>query len=353
MLRLTRKDEHIISALRQVPNPTVSGFGDIIPVHNALPEVSEAEISLSISLFGKLIETPMIINAITGGGIMPYHINESLSLAARETGLAMAVGSQTIALENPDAEQSFRVVRKTNPHGMIIANIGADRPAASALRAVEMVEADALQLHLNVPQEIFMREGERSFKGLTDNIGKVVKTSPVPVIVKEVGFGISREVACRLHDIGVRHFDVGGRGGTNFIAVENLRRNAGQTSLEQWGIATPVSLIEIETSGIAETIIATGGLSDGLDVARVLALGAHAAGIAGPYLKVLMEGNTDMLIQRIGNIKSDLKKIMLMLGVRSPGEMKKVPLVITGKTREWLIERQIDTTCYATRPGPG
>ncbi len=352
MSRITRKDEHILTALKLEHRPMVSGFGDITLVHNALPELSEAEVSLDTMLMGKPIRAPIVINAITGGGAMSARINKALAVAARETGVAMAVGSQAVAIERPEAENSFREVRKINPAGMVMANISARTPPEHALRAIEMIDADALQVHLNGPQEAVMKEGERDFRGWTANIARLVSASPVPVIVKEVGFGISGEVARRLYSIGVEHFDVGGRGGTNFISIESIRNDGRQRALESWGITTAASLIEIESSDVAATIMATGGLTNGLDAAKALALGANAAGIAGAYLKALFEGNTEGLIRRIENMKADMRKIQLMLGVRSPEEMKKVPIVITGKTREWLTERGIETGCFSCRPWP-
>ena len=352
MSRITRKDEHILSALKLEPRPMESGFGDITLVHNALPEISEHEVSLDSMLLGRQISAPIIINAITGGGSVPAKINEALAVAARETGLAMAVGSQSVALERPEAEISFRIVRKVNPDGMVLANVGAHVGPEYALRAIDMINADALQVHLNVPQEAAMKEGDRDFRGWTANIASLVHICPVPVIIKEVGFGISREVAQRLHAVGVEHFDVGGRGGTNFISIECIRNDGRQRALETWGIPTAASLIEIESSDLAATIMATGGLASGLDAAKALALGANAAGIAGAYLKALFEGNTDGLIRRIENMKADLKKVLLMLGVKRPREMKKVPVVISGKTREWLTERGIETSRFSCRPWP-
>ncbi|MHB9094720.1 MAG: type 2 isopentenyl-diphosphate Delta-isomerase [Eubacteriales bacterium] len=349
MSRLTRKDEHIITALRLSERPAGPGFNDITLVHNALPEVSGKDVSLRTELFGKWLQAPLAINAITGGGIVPGKINEALAIAARETGLAMAVGSQTVAVDNPECAESFSIARKMNPTGLIMANIGAHVCVETALKSIEMISADALQIHLNVPQEAVMREGDRDFRGWLSNISKIVKEVQVPVIVKEVGFGLSWEVAKRLNEVGVKNFDVGGRGGTNFISIEDLRSRRNQNYLESWGIITPVSLIEIDNSGIASTIMATGGIRNGLHAAKALALGAKAAGIAGICLKVLFEQKVEGLIRGLENLKNDLKKVIMMTGVENPSLLQTVPVVITGRTREWLAERGIDTTVYARR----
>ncbi len=349
MSRLTRKDDHIIHTLKLYKRPALSGFTDVTLVHNALPEVSENDISLETELFGKVTGAPLIINAITGGGFVPAKVNEALAVASRETGLGMAVGSQTIAVEKPEFAGSFSVVRKINPGGLIMANVGAHVTVDTALEAVEMISADALQVHLNVPQEAAMIEGDRDFRGWINNIAGIVRKIEVPVVVKEVGFGISYEVARLLKEVGVTNFDVGGRGGTNFISIEGLRGNRKLDFLESWGITTVASIVEVKMSCIDSTIIATGGITNALEVAKALALGAKAAGIAGVFLKVLFERNVEGLIEMIECVKSDLKKILLMTGVENSAELRTVPLVITGKTKEWLTERGIDTTIYARR----
>lgn len=349
MLRLKRKDEHILSALRLDRQPVDTGFNDVTLVHNSLPEIAAVEINLTTDLFGKKIGAPLVINALTGGGAVPGKINEALAIAARETGLAIAVGSQTVAVEHPEYEKSFKVVRRVNPDGLVFANIGAHVSPETALRAVAMVEADALQIHLNVPQEIVMDEGEQDFRGWLGNIAEIVRRVEVPVIAKEVGFGISREAAMRLYGAGIRHFDIGGRGGTNFIAIECLRRRTKPGGLVSWGISTAASLAETVNTGIAKTVIATGGITAGLDAAKAIALGASAAGIAGSYLRVLTEHKTEGLIREIENTKDELKKVLLMLGALNPAMLKKVPLVITGRTREWLAERGVNTSKYARR----
>ncbi|MFA5880816.1 MAG: type 2 isopentenyl-diphosphate Delta-isomerase [Eubacteriales bacterium] len=351
MSRLRRKDEHIFTALKLAQRSAISGFTDVAFVHNALPEISSRDITLTTELFGRTIEAPLVINAITGGGPGPGRINEALAIAARDTGLAMAVGSQTIAVENPAYEESFKVVRRINQHGLVIANVSAKESVETALRAIDMISADALQVHLNAPQETAMKEGDRDFRGWLDNISKIVKRVCVPVIVKEVGFGLSYEAARRLNEVGVVHFDVGGRGGTNFIAIEGWRGEGKQNCLESWGITTAASLVETDSCGLSAAIIATGGITNGLDAAKALALGASAAGIAGTYLKILWEQSVDGLIQSIENTKSDLKKVLLMVGVNSPQRLQNVPVVITGRTREWLNERGINTANYARRNG--
>lgn len=349
MSRITRKDEHIFIALKLAERPVESAFNDVSLVHNALPEIAWQDIDLKTELFGKKLAAPLVINAITGGGNVPAKINEALAIAAREAGLAMAVGSQKVAIEIPECEQSFRIVRKVNPNGLVMANVGANVSPDVAQKCIDMISADALQVHLNVPQETVMKEGDRDFRGCLKNIGNIIRQIQVPVVVKEVGFGLSREVAKRLSEVGVDNFDVGGRGGTNFITIEDLRNQCNQNFLESWGISTVSSLLEIVDSQIASTVIATGGLRNGLHAAKALALGAKMVGLAGVCLKVVFDHKVEGLVERLESLKRDLKKVMLMAGVRQPEQLQKVPVVITGKTREWLTERGIDTTKYARR----
>lgn len=349
MSRLIRKEEHLLNAVKLAHRPVYSGFEDVVIVHNALPEVSLKDISLKTQIFKKKIEAPLIINAITGGGSMSAKVNEALAVAAREAGVGIAVGSQTIAVDEPEYERSFKIVRKINPEGLVLANVGAYVTLDKAKRAVEMIRADALQLHFNVPQELSMQEGDINFRGWFDNVARLIEKAGVPVIIKEVGFGLSYEVVRRLMEIGARNFDIGGRGGTNFIAIEGLRRGRNTDYLESWGITTVASLVETKSLGKAEMIVATGGVRSPLDIAKSLALGADMAGIAGPYLKILFEQKVAVLIKTIEKTKDELKRIMIMAGVDNPTKLRLVPLVITGNTREWLTERGINTKKFAQR----
>lgn len=349
MSRLKRKDEHINAALKTMSFPREAGFDDVSFVHNALPQIALSKVSTNIKLFNKALAAPVIINAMTGGGKLPEYINESMAIAARETGIGMAVGSQTVALDNPMYELSFRIVRQVNPKGLVIANVGAGNTLEQAKTAIEMIRADALQIHLNAPQELIMSEGERNLEKWSENIAKIAEGLQVPVIIKEVGFGLGHETVRKLAALGVRNFDVGGKGGTNFIRIERERKNNKNDWLDDWGIPTVNSLIEILHTGAAEHVIATGGVKDGLDAAKGLALGATAVGIAGVYLKYLFDRNIGGLIERIESTKNQLKKIMFLTGADRPELLRKIPVVITGSTREWLHERGIDTSNYARR----
>jgi len=341
--RKRRKKEHIKYSMLLERTIKRNVFDDIKIVHNCLSEVDFKEIDISTNLQGINLTSPVIINAMTGGMREGEKINGALAKIAKKLNIAMAVGSQKIALENRDSVRSFKIVRELNPEGIIFANLGADATVDEALKAVDMIKANALQLHLNVPQEIVMREGRRNFKGTINNIAQIVEKISVPVIVKEVGFGIAREEAAKLAEIGVKIIDVGGSGGTNFIAVESLRRSSRNVKdIREWGIPTPISLIEvIKTVGSKVDIIASGGLKDGFDAAKAIALGAKAVAYAGNFLHVLLNKGPSGLEKHILQIEKEIKNVMAMTGAKNLEELRNRPVIIKGETYHWLKCRGI------------
>ncbi len=336
--------------MRLAERPVTAGFSDIQLLHEAAPELAVDEVDIACEFLGHRIAAPIIINALTGGGAEAGAINAMLARAASEAGIVMAIGSQTVALYEPSEAESFKVVRRENPAGVILANVGAEVKPALAAQAVEMIRADGLQVHLNVPQELIMAEGDRDFRGYMENIRRMVETVGVPVIVKEVGFGLSRESAVKLLEAGVWHIDVGGRGGTNFIAIEQLRGSSSDLDyLESWGITTVCSLVEVSTLRVPGTLIASGGVRNPLDAIKAMVLGANMIGIAAPYLKVLLEENREALDREICMFKKQMINIMLMAGAKDLSRLASVPAIITGRTREWLQERGFDTQVFARR----
>jgi isopentenyl-diphosphate delta-isomerase len=318
-------------------------FNDITILHNCLSQVNLKDVDLSSNLQNIKLTSPIIINAMTGGMKKGEIINRKLSEIAKKLGLAMAVGSQTIALKRPNSIRSFKVVREINPDGIIFANLGADATVEEAIKAVQMIDADALQIHLNVPQEVMMKEGRRNFTGAINNISEIIRNINVPVIVKEVGFGIAAEEALTLVENGVKIIDVGGTGGTNFMAIENMR-NKSQTykHLQDWGIPTPISLIEaVKTVGNRADIISSGGLKNGLDAAKSLALGAKATAFAGSFLYILLKEGPSSLEKHILKIEKEIRYIMAMTGVKNIEELKQRPVIVQGNTFQWLKCRGI------------
>lgn len=351
-MRQTRKIDHIKYALK-IPDQPEAGFADVHLLHCSLPELDWQELDLECSFLNKKIKAPIMINAMTGGHSDVLEINKNLARAAKESGLAIALGSQRAALEDKTVISTFKVVREENPTGIVIANLSAGCRLQEAAAAVEMLEADALQLHVNVPQELAMSEGDRSFRGLVANIAEITAKLSVPVIVKEVGFGMSRETVAQLYRCGVKYIDISGRGGTNFIAIEKGRAVDDGSSfiegLNDWGIPTAVSIAEARAERLPIFIIASGGLRTSLDIAKSIALGADLTALSRPFLQTLLRQGYRDLIAHIETLIVGLKKAMLMCGAANIQQLKKVPLIITGQTKEWLTARNIDIKPYAQR----
>ncbi|PAQ16206.1 type 2 isopentenyl-diphosphate Delta-isomerase [Bacillaceae bacterium SAOS 7] len=350
MTREQRKREHIQYAL-STGQSRATGFDDVDIVHQSLPNIALNDVSIQTKIGELILSSPIFINAMTGGGGRETEkINESLAIAARELGLAMAVGSQMSAIKNPSERQTFRVVRQMNPKGMIWANIGSEATVEQAQAAVEMLEANALQIHLNVIQELAMPEGDRGFSGACERIQVIAESLPVPVIVKETGFGLSKEAVRKLSAIPLAAVDVGGFGGTNFAEIENARRNKALTYFNNWGISTAASIVEAkQTAANNMSVIASGGIQNSLDVFKALILGADAVGMAGFLLKVLLQDGFDSLLAEIQELHEDLHVMMCALGATSIEELQQASVVIKGETYHWLDVRGFEPALFSRR----
>lgn len=349
-MRQSRKLDHLKYSLALADGPGDSGFADISLIHNCLPDLAWNQIDISSSIAGIPLRHPLIINAITGGADDVAEINKSIAKFAHLTNTAMAVGSQYAALEYTDVKHSYKVVRENNPHGTIFANLGAYATPEEAQLAVEMIDAQGIQIHLNVAQEIVMKEGDRDFSGYLSNISRIVDKVKVPVIVKEVGCGIAREQAMLLADTGIRAIDVGGTGGTNFIAIEAARSQATiNPDILSWGIPTVISAVE--TKSVLPTqvdMMVSGGVRSALDVVKSLALGGIATGMATPIIRMLCEKDIDYAVKWFQNFLYEIQSYMLFLGASSIRTLAETPIVITGHSKDWLTARGIDITNYAT-----
>ncbi len=342
-----RKLEHIeISIKKNVESNETSGFEDILLVHRALPQINFNEIDLRTKFFGKEISMPVVIAGMTGGHKRAKEINKNLAIAAEKLNIPLGVGSQRAALENKELEDTFSVVREYAPNAFIIANVGlvqfcVEYTVEHAEKAVEMIDANAIALHLNPLQEILQSEGDRDFSCCLDAIREIKKSIKVPVIVKETGAGISFEDAMLIEEAGADAIDVGGLGGTNFAKIEFYRNKNERAKLFfNWGIKTAISLIEC-LSATNLPIIATGGIRSGLDVAKSIALGAVACGIALPFLRKAVVSYEETL-KVAKKIEEELRISMFLTGSKNIEELKKANVVIKGFVREWLDARGIE-----------
>ena len=314
-------------------------LGDVFLYHNSLPELNFDDIDTKSTFLGKTIDYPIIINAMTGGSDFSQGINGELSLLAKEFNIPMAVGSQTIALcEDEGCRESFRITRENvSEDGIIIANLSGQASLEEAKIALDIVEGDALQLHLNPAQQIVMVEGNRNFEGILKNIETIVKGIDKPVIVKEVGFGISKGVANKLYEVGVRNIDISGSGGTNFIEIENITHNTMDFSeLYSWGIPTALSLIKCREHPEDLNLNASGGIRDSIDIIKALVLGGSTVGISGELLLYLLHGGYDNAKNYLENLIYKMKIMMLLLGKRNIQDLKTVDYKITGKLKDLI-----------------
>ena len=290
-----RKGDHIRIVLGEdvAAKGIVTGFSQLRFRHRALPELDLAEIDTSITIFGKKLRAPLLISSMTGGTSEAEQINLHLAEAAEGLGLAMGVGSQRAAIVRGDLAKTYQV-RRVAPHALLLANVGAVQlnygfGVAECRRAVDMIEADALILHLNALQEAVQPEGNTNFKGLLSKIEIVCREAGVPVVVKEVGNGIGAEDARRLVEAGVSAIDVAGAGGTSWSEVERFRHTETRGKrvagvFAGWGIPTTQALVEVRAALPQIILIGSGGVRSGVDVAKAIALGADIAGSAAPHL---------------------------------------------------------------------
>ncbi len=326
-----RKSDHIsINLHEDVSSTLTTGFECCTLRHSALPEIDFNKIDTSIGLFGKKLKSPIFISSMTGGVEGAKEINKNLASTAERMGIAMGVGSQRPMLEDPTQKASFDI-RKYAPSILLFANIGAVQlnygvSGKEVNTLIEEIGADGLILHLNTLQEVFQPEGEVNFQGLLPKIAVLVNQLKVPVIVKEVGWGISGKVAKALEDIGVAAVDVAGAGGTSWSQVEKFRlsdpvRFRAAEAFRNWGLSTVECLREINSQSTSMKIFASGGLSSGVDVVKSIALGAHLCGFAGKILRAatISEEELDLCLE---TLLFEMKVAMFGIGAGSIAEIK-------------------------------
>jgi isopentenyl-diphosphate delta-isomerase len=350
-----RKIEHVNVALAQdVSAPQRANWQDVQFVHQALPEVDLDAIDTSVTFLGYTLRYPIFVSSLTGGHPNVTNINRNLARAAEHYGLALGVGSQRAGIVNPDVAPSYAVTREMAPTAFLIANIGAPQLIPQARhqpftleqvqRAIDMVAANALALHMNSLQEAAQPEGDRRAVGEAAALKLLAGQVNVPVIAKETGAGICREQALLLRSCGVAAIDVGGAGGSSMSAIEAARAQARNDEqmmnigmlYRDWGIATPISVVEARIAHLP--LISTGGVRNGLDVARALALGATVVGIGFPFLKAASE-SYEKVCELLEGIVAQMKVAMQLSGAANIAQLQSTDVVVTGATREWLTVR--------------
>lgn len=350
-----RKREHLeLAASSRSQSEITPGWEDIHLVASSLPETNMVDVEIGLNLCGHELRAPFVIASMTGGHPDAEPINRGLALAAQELGVAIGSGSQRAALQNPELAHTYEVIREVAPQAVVLANIGVcqlvDQNGEQPLSrgeietAIGMLDAQFLAVHLNVVEEVIQPEGDSNLIGLVDALAEVVSSSTVPVVAKETGAGMSREIANRLVDSGIAVLDVGGAGGTSFARIESERaaqrgdiRSAriGQT-FGDWGIPTATSILEVREAGAP--VVATGGVRSGLDAAKALSLGASAVGLGRPVLKAAMDG-PQAVIDEMSAFIEELRLALLLTGSRNLADLRSHAPVLTGLTKEWAEQR--------------
>ena len=331
----SRKADHIrINLEEDVQSGITTGLEKYRFIHQALPELDLEVIDTEINLFSHKLSAPILISSMTGGTEQAGTINRKLAIAAQETQVALGLGSQRAAIEQPELIATYQV-RRYAPDIVLFANLGAIQLNYSygldeCQRAVDTIAADALILHLNPLQEAVQPEGDTRFSDLLAKIERVCANLSVPVIVKEVGWGISRQAAKQLHEAGVTAVDVAGAGGTSWTQVEMHRaQDARQANIAaafiDWGIPTAQSILNVKEMAPAMTIFASGGLRNGVDIAKCIALGASLGGMAGPFLKAAAQSE-QKVIETIQDLTRQIKICMFAAGAKDISSLKRLEL---------------------------
>ncbi len=341
----------------QARNAT-TGFEDISFVHRATTDLNFNEIDLSTEIFGKKLNLPLIISGMTGGHAFAQKLNHFLSLAANQAKIGMGVGSQRAALEKDDVRESFEIVRENAPDSLIIGNIGAGQIALGLTSTqfqeiIDMIKATAIAIHFNPLQESIQPEGDNQLKYLHEKITRLISSSEVPVIAKEVGSGFSSIDIDKITKMGFHAIDIQGLGGTSWAGVESIRatspilKKTGEIFWD-WGISTVLSTI-IATNKFKGVVIGSGGVRNGLDVAKLIALGADAAGMAIPFLFATQRHSLEGVMNFIQEIEYQLRLACFLTGSQNLSELRRVPLVIKGKTAEMMKINNLDPLSYFSR----
>jgi len=351
IIKQRKKDGIDIPLKKDVQARTTSTFLECVRlVHNALPELNYDDIDTSTKFLGAKFSAPIIIDSMTGGTDEATVINGRLGELAEKYGFGMGLGSQRAGLKSEELAETYSIARKNAPNAFLIANIGGAQLAKGltideARKIVKMIRANALVVHLNPLQELVQPEGEPRYKGVLQKISDLAKSVDVPVIVKEVGAGISKEVAIKLEMAGVAAINVAGAGGTSWAGVEKLRAEAIKDDHKRhlgemfwdWGIPTAASLIEVRRA-VKLPLVASGGLRNGLEAAKCVALGATMAAMAYPFLRAAAQSR-ESLFAFADTILAELKSTMFLVGAKNVGALASSRYILTGALAQEVNSR--------------
>jgi isopentenyl-diphosphate delta-isomerase len=314
-------------------------------VHQPLTETLLDDIDLSVEICGKRLCAPLVITAMTGGTPATGKFNKEVAALADRLGLGFGVGSQRVMLQYPEVTDTF-CVREQAPNVLLLGNIGIaqarELSLATLQNLVDDIQADALCVHLNTAMEIVQQHGDRDFRGSLQAIERLVKELPVPIIVKETGCGFARETGAKLADIGVKWVDVSGAGGTSWVGVETLRNHALQHLGEafwDWGVPTAASVLELR--GLGMKLIASGGIRTGMQAAKAIALGAHAAGVALPVLRAYVNGGVATVEAFLSALMTELRAALMLCGCECVADLHTNRAVVGGPLSEWVMQRKL------------
>jgi isopentenyl-diphosphate delta-isomerase len=341
----SRKADHIaLAATSDVGfRDKTTLFEAVQLLHDSLPELEVAAIDTGVTVLGKRLRAPLLIAGMTGGTDQAQRINEELAGLAEELGYAFGLGSQRAMLRDPAAAASY-AVRPVAPTALLFGNVGMAQAAVLSTAEIEglvaKVEADALCVHLNPAQEMIQAEGDRDFRGGLALFERLAQELSVPVIAKETGCGLSRSVATRLQSTGVRHVDVSGAGGTSWVAVETHRAEGAAQKLGElfwdWGIPTAASVASVAPLRF-RTVFATGGIKNGLEAAKAIALGATVVGMARPVLQAWHRGGVEASREFLLQVERELVTAMLLVGAANLEQLSRVPRVLSPELERWLV----------------
>ena len=332
-----RKDEHIRYALEH--RSKYNSFDEVELVHCSIPKYNLEEIELKTRFAGCEFAVPFFINAITGGSENARKINQKLARVANECGILFVTGSYSAALKNVQ-DDSFEIVKRENPDLKLATNIGIDKDYEAGIKAIEALDPLFLQIHVNLMQELIMVEGSRNFGEWENNLQKFVQNIKIPIVLKEVGFGMTEATVKKGIELGIKTFDISGRGGTSFAFIENMRRENGLHYLDNWGQTTVSCLLNLKNYVDKVEVIASGGVRNPLDIVKSLVLGAKAVGISKVILELAVKYEVEKVIEIVENWKNECRMIMCALNANNIEELRNVKYILYGKTLEFFMQQK-------------